>query len=83
MGRKCLNSPDNICYICGKFTPICWRYPTTNKIKDAYKIISIFQSLSKRNHGLHIFHVRFVLTIYIKKILFYHSNKKTYFLVFK
>ena len=37
MGRKCLNSPNKFCYICGNFTPERWKYPITNKIKDAYK----------------------------------------------
>ena len=54
MGRKCLNSPDKFYYICGQFTPKCWRYPITNKIKDAYKnyfnISSIVQDKSWAPH---------------------------------
>ena len=35
--RKCNNSPNSFCYICGKYTPSTHRPNISSKVKIAYK----------------------------------------------
>jgi hypothetical protein len=36
MSRKCVNNPDNVCYICGEVIFASRKYPITPTIKKAY-----------------------------------------------